>query len=262
MKKAFFALAVSLIIHSHIMYLFFNKDTQLHAVNSKKYGDHGITVGVGSYGSFIAESIASLPSKESSSSQKNQPSPTTTKKADEPPIPIKKQQVNNQSILVERTIKKKEVVKTTKKIEEKKEIKKTKENIITEEEKNSHESINSQLSQKKATGKENDSNTGGAVSNIPPGYLSKIVAKIQRYKRYPKESKKLKQEGTSYLKFTINKSGKITQSLIKKSSGYSLLDESTLNILKRVKYFPRFERSIKQQEITLVIPIEYTLIDH
>jgi periplasmic protein TonB len=91
-------------------------------------------------------------------------------------------------------------------------------------------------------------------------YFREIMAWLAQHKTYPVELKKAKQEGVVVLKFTINKRGDLLQSTVEKSSGVPAIDQAALNMLRSASPLPGLPRFIDKDQITLVIPIEYSLI--
>ena len=100
---------------------------------------------------------------------------------------------------------------------------------------------------------------GGQAGN-PQHYFSRLVAWLNRYKDYPPEVKKRKQQGTVVLAFSINRAGEVLASRIRTSSGYPLLDRAALDMLARAAPLPPMPDSMSRERLHLAVPIEYSLI--
>jgi protein TonB len=80
----------------------------------------------------------------------------------------------------------------------------------------------------------------------PPKPSAKAVAAwqrqisilLERHKRYPAEARSHREQGIVQLAFSLDRQGHVTQSHIVKSSGYEVLDNETLELLKRAEPFP------------------------
>lgn len=84
-------------------------------------------------------------------------------------------------------------------------------------------------------------------------YLIKIRSIIKQHTKYPKRARKMSVKGIVKIKFTILRTGSITN--IKIVSGHRLLNKSAIKTIQNAsKYFPK-----PKENIDLQIPIEYKL---
>ena len=73
--------------------------------------------------------------------------------------------------------------------------------------------------------------TPGAASrnsDALPNWKSQLVARLERYKRYPSEAQARGEHGVAQLAFSVDRSGGVHHARIVRSSGSSLLDRETL----------------------------------
>ncbi len=85
--------------------------------------------------------------------------------------------------------------------------------------------------------------------------LSIIREIISAYIEYPLMARKMGWEGTVVVKFTIDEFGNILHIEVVESSGYSLLDEYTVNLIRDISgKFPK-----PKGEVTIKIPVNYHL---
>ena len=90
-------------------------------------------------------------------------------------------------------------------------------------------------------------------------YFAVISAHLNRRKTYPAEAKQARQQGVVVVRFRIDRDGRVLSADIKRGSGHALLDDATLELLRRVSPLPRIPRSIDRDELTLSLPIDYAL---
>ena len=90
-------------------------------------------------------------------------------------------------------------------------------------------------------------------------YYALLSAHLNRKKRYPSEAKKARQEGVVTVRFTVLPDGRIRESTIRKSSGHTLLDQATLDLMQRVAPLPKFPKSMTKSSVTISLPIDYSL---
>jgi protein TonB len=103
--------------------------------------------------------------------------------------------------------------------------------------------------------------TGKGNPNALAAYKTKVQRKLERYKKYPPSARNSKQEGTVTVRFTINRSGKVVSSQLVKGSGFPILDDEVMALLRRVDPFPEFPKELSDNQITLTAPIRFSLRD-
>ncbi len=95
--------------------------------------------------------------------------------------------------------------------------------------------------------------------SIKEAYLSYLRQTIDERKVYPKNAKRLRQSGTVTVKFTVLSNGAITNISVVGSSGFELLDEATLDLLKALAKVRALPKEIGTAPMELTLPIQYTL---
>lgn len=90
-------------------------------------------------------------------------------------------------------------------------------------------------------------------------YLTKLRAAIDENKSYPRLSKRLKEQGTVFISFTILKTGFFQDIKVLTSSGKKRLDKAALKSLQLTKNFEPFTKEIKKEFLNITIPIVFTL---
>ncbi|MBI5676308.1 MAG: energy transducer TonB [Nitrospirae bacterium] len=84
--------------------------------------------------------------------------------------------------------------------------------------------------------------------------LSLISTAIERAKTYPEIARRRSFEGTAYVSFFIGAEGEPSEIKVIKSSGYKMLDEATLRVVKKAAPYPYIENRVE-------IPVTYRLED-
>ena len=96
-------------------------------------------------------------------------------------------------------------------------------------------------------------------SNALPNWKSQLVAKLERYKRYPPEAQSRGEHGVAQLAFSVDRSGGVHNARIVHSSGSSLLDRETLTLVARAQPLPPPPPEVPGSQIPITVPIRYNI---
>ena len=100
--------------------------------------------------------------------------------------------------------------------------------------------------------------TGGAP-RIEPSWESGLVRHLQRYKRYPGSAQAHGEQGVVLLSFTVDRNGHVTAHRVAESSGHADLDNEVMAMIERAQPLPAFPASMTQSELSLTVPIRFSL---
>jgi protein TonB len=102
----------------------------------------------------------------------------------------------------------------------------------------------------------------GASSRNPyavPNWKSRLIATLERSKRYPSEARARGEQGVAQLAFSIDRQGGVHHARIVHSSGSELLDRETLAVVERAQPLPPPPPELAGAEIAIVVPIRYSI---
>ena len=88
---------------------------------------------------------------------------------------------------------------------------------------------------------------------------SRLVAHIERFKRYPLEAREHGEQGLVRVAFAIDRDGWVRSSRVVQSSGSSDLDQEALAMLTRAQPVPRPPDRIPTRELSFLVPIKFTI---
>jgi protein TonB len=100
----------------------------------------------------------------------------------------------------------------------------------------------------------------GASSRNPdavPNWKSRLVARLERYKRAPAEAPNA--SGIATLAFSVDRSGGVHRARIARSSGSNLLDAETLALVERAAPLPPPPTDVPGSLIAVEVPIRYNM---
>jgi protein TonB len=87
-------------------------------------------------------------------------------------------------------------------------------------------------------------------------YFERLRRHLKRFQHWPEESGD-DDSGTSFATFTIARDGTVRSATIERSSGYSALDQATLDMLRRASPVPPLPTGFRGDQITVTIPAEW-----
>lgn len=96
-------------------------------------------------------------------------------------------------------------------------------------------------------------------SDALPNWTSQLVARLERYKRYPAEAQSRGDHGVVRLAFSVDRSGGVHRVRIVRSSGSSVLDRETLSLIERAAPLPAPPADVSGSQIAVVVPIRYNI---
>jgi len=98
-----------------------------------------------------------------------------------------------------------------------------------------------------------------AAATAPPQWVSRLLAHLNRNKRYPAEARLHHEEGVVTLGFTVDRNGHVLAHHIDKSSGSSVLDEEAMAMLRRSEPLPAFLPTMAGASRSFSVPIRFSL---
>jgi protein TonB len=100
------------------------------------------------------------------------------------------------------------------------------------------------------------SNAGNVV---PPSWVRRLLAQLNRFKQYPRDARRRREEGVVALSFTVDRSGRVLARHVAKSSGSRALDEEALAMLQRAQPLPAFPPGMGGTSRSFNVPIRFSL---
>jgi len=98
-----------------------------------------------------------------------------------------------------------------------------------------------------------------SLMKVTKAYLIGISKAFERQKDYPATARRLKQEGTVRVQFTVAKDGSISGAVVAKPCPYSSLNESALAAVQAVPKFDPIPTVLGKETWKMEIPIKYNL---
>ncbi|PWC39872.1 energy transducer TonB [Azospirillum sp. TSO35-2] len=98
-----------------------------------------------------------------------------------------------------------------------------------------------------------------APSRAVPSWQGRVLGHLERHKRYPRAAQARRQEGVAQVRFTIDRDGRVLSVQLDRSSGHDVLDEETVEMVRRASPLPAPPEEMAQDRIELVVPVQFFL---
>jgi len=95
------------------------------------------------------------------------------------------------------------------------------------------------------------------VSMGRPTWEGLVLGALNKVKRYPREAAFRRQQGVPYIRFVMDREGKVLSVRLERSSGFRPLDEEALALPKRASPLPKPPDDVKTETVELIVPVEF-----
>ena len=94
-------------------------------------------------------------------------------------------------------------------------------------------------------------------SSAADSWEGRVLARLNKYRRYPPAAHARRQQGVPYIRFTMNREGRVLSASLERSSGFADLDREALALPKRAQPLPRPPEDKAGDTLELVVPVEF-----
>jgi protein TonB len=96
-------------------------------------------------------------------------------------------------------------------------------------------------------------------SSAPDTWEGRVLARLEKFRRYPGAARSARQQGVVYIRFRIDRGGHVLTSSLVRSSGFPALDQAALETLRRADPLPKIPAD-RPDEIELSVPVEFYMM--
>lgn|GEM_PF-2928024 len=99
-----------------------------------------------------------------------------------------------------------------------------------------------------------------STSAAPASWQSRVLSHLAHFKRYPGDARQRKRAGAAWVRFQVDRDGKLLASELVTSSGTVLLDREALQVLERAQPLPAPPDNVLHQgTVTVTLPVSFKL---
>ena len=99
--------------------------------------------------------------------------------------------------------------------------------------------------------------SGAAATQAAASWQAQLLGHLERSKRYPRPAQRRRQEGVAQVRFSVDRTGKVSGAAIATTSGYPVLDAETLATVRRASPLPPPPDAIAGDPVEVVVPVEF-----
>lgn len=88
---------------------------------------------------------------------------------------------------------------------------------------------------------------------------NRLLTHLEHYKRYPGTAQRRRQEDVVYLRFSMDRTGRVLNWNIERSRGYAMLDEEVNALIQRASPLPAPPAEVAGERVEMVVPVEFFL---
>jgi protein TonB len=96
------------------------------------------------------------------------------------------------------------------------------------------------------------------AAEVSPGYRAALGAWLNSHKRYPETARRRGEQGSTVVRFTVGRSGRVESFAITRSSGYPDLDAAVERMMQGA-VLPPFPADMPQPRIEVSVAIRFSL---
>lgn len=97
------------------------------------------------------------------------------------------------------------------------------------------------------------------LSSGVPTWQGLVLGALNKVKRYPYAAQSRRQQGVPYIRFVMDRNGRVVSSRLERSSGFAMLDNEAVNLPRRAQPLPKPPADVTGDTIELVVPVEFYL---
>lgn len=95
--------------------------------------------------------------------------------------------------------------------------------------------------------------------NAQRQWQQQLHTHLARHKQYPRQARRRNQQGQSSVQLTMTRDGQVLAVKLVNGSGYSSLDNESVDLIHRAEPLPSLPKEIEAQQLTLIVPINFSM---
>ena len=99
--------------------------------------------------------------------------------------------------------------------------------------------------------------SSGVVNPSQANWQARVLAHLERHKRYPRAAQRRRSEGVSLVEYAVDRMGGVQWARLARSSGNALLDDEALAAVQRASPLPSPPDEVQGDPVQITTPVEF-----
>ena len=88
-----------------------------------------------------------------------------------------------------------------------------------------------------------------------------LEAHLQKFQKYPRSAQRRNVEGTTWIRFRLDRAGTVLSYAVERTSEHEVLDEAALAMIERAQPLPPLPDDVPGDAIELISPANFNIAD-
>lgn len=106
-------------------------------------------------------------------------------------------------------------------------------------------------------GAANESKTAGGNPEAEASYAAIVLASLEKHKRYPRRSRRRREEAVILLFIAINADGEVLEVRLEEPSRFDRLNDAALAMVERANPLPPIPSDLARSRLELLVPVQF-----
>ncbi len=99
----------------------------------------------------------------------------------------------------------------------------------------------------------------GPPPDAMAAFQGRLMAHLGKHKRYPLSARQRRQQGTAWVRLTLDRKGRVLSHTLERGCGVEVLDREAEELIARAQPLPEIPDELGTDQMELVLPVEFSL---
>lgn len=99
----------------------------------------------------------------------------------------------------------------------------------------------------------------GPPADAMAAFQGRLMAHLGKHKRYPMSARQRRQQGTAWVRLTLDRNGRVLSQQLERGCGVEALDREAEELIARAQPLPEIPDELGLEQMELVLPVDFNL---